>query len=305
MPPTVLTIGNFDGVHTGHHAILQRARAAADSAGATVTALAFHPHPATLLRPTAAPALLTTFEQRNRLLREAGADHVERLEPTPELLARSPADFIDALVERFAPIAIVEGADFRFGSARAGDTNTLRELARDRAFDVHIVEPVDATMSDQHLVRASSTHARWLIERGRMRDAHLLLGRPYALTGQVVQGDQRGRTIGCPTANLTTPNLLPANGVYAGAAHLPNGTTMPAAIHIGPRDTFDQPQRVVEAHILDWQGPDPAAAEPEYDWPLTLDITAWLRDLARFEGVDPLIAQINRDITRTRELTIA
>lgn len=313
---SVLTIGNFDGVHAGHRAILARAKEvaqqvsarASNGAGgaggppARIIAMAFFPHPATVLRPESAPPLLTEFAERERLLLAAGADQVIRLAPEAQFLAQSPQAFLDQVTARYQPIAFIEGADFRFGRGRAGDLTWLREAGAARGFSVHTVDAADVALSNQHLARASSTLTRWLIEQGRVHDASLVLGRPYRLTGTVVRGDRRGREIGCPTANLRTPCLLPADGVYAGIAHLPDGTSKPAAIHIGPRATFNQPERVVEAHVLGWSGPDLASGEAEYGWPLGLDVCAWLRDQAKFDGIDPLMAQIGRDIARTREL---
>lgn len=303
----VLSIGNFDGVHIGHRAILARARSIADKAAAggarpRVVALSFFPHPATVLRSGDEPALLTPFDERAALLREAGADEAVRLEPDAALLSQAPEAFVEGLVERWAPRAIVEGPDFRFGRGRAGDAACLRRLGDRHGFETHVVPPVEVGLTDQLLVRASSTAARWLVGLGRVADAALVLGRPHRLVGEVVRGDRLGRTIGFPTANLRTPVLPPADGVYAGVARLPGGLRRPAAVHVGPRATFDAAARSVEAYVLDWTGPDLGAGEPEYGWPLTIELTAWLRDQAKFDGVGPLVAQIERDAARTRAL---
>jgi len=303
--PTVISIGTFDGVHTGHAALIRCARHFAGSergAGGPgrVVAMAFDPHPASVLRPGHAPGRLTTFEERSRLLRGAGADDVVRLEPSPELLSLTPEQFIDRVVRDHHPIAFVEGPDFHFGKGRAGNVRALDEIARKRGATVEIVPPVEATLVDQTVVTASSTMTRWLIERGRVADAARILGRPYDLTGVVVKGDQRGRQIGFPTANLDTPLLLPADAVYAGVASLPDGRTYPAAIHVGPRATFNDVRRTVEAYIMDWDGPV-AEGSPEYGWPLRLSLISWLRDQARFESVSALVEQIERDVRRARE----
>lgn len=303
---SVLTIGNFDGVHIGHQSLVARAReiASRHASRPRVIALSFDPHPLTRLRPELAPPMLTTFEERSRLLRDAGADEVVRLDPTPELLAISPESFIAHLVAQHAPVAIVEGPDFHFGKARAGNNVTLASLGKLHGFEVSIVPPVESSLNDQSVVTVSSTIIRWLVRHGRVADAARLLGRPYTITGTVVQGDQRGRQIGFPTANLSTPCLLPADAVYAGVAQLVDGRRFNAAIHVGVRSTFDDTTRTLEAYILDWKGPL-AEGGAEYHWPLRLEITHWLRDQARFDSVSSLVDQIGRDVSRTRTLVNA
>lgn len=310
MPSSVVTIGTFDGVHIGHAALLAEARrrATALGPGTRVVALAFDPHPLTTIRPEAAPALLTPFEHRRALLLRAGADLVERLEPTPELLNLTPRQFVERVVREYAAAAFVEGPDFRFGHDRAGDVRTLAELGGELGFDTAILDPVEIDLTDQTIVRASSTMVRWLVTHGRIGDAARLLGRPYELLGTVIRGNQMGRTIGFPTANLSTPCLVPADAVYAGAAHLPDGRVLAAAIHIGTRSTFNDMRRSVEAYILGWDGhldgaaPSAPATGPrhDYDWPLRLSLAAYLRDQAKFESVPHLVAQIHRDVERAR-----
>lgn len=299
---TAITIGNFDGVHRGHAALIARARDLVGPAG-RVLALAFDPHPVSTLAPGCEPGRLTTFSRRADLLREAGADEVIRLEPTPEFLSHSPEQFVETLAAQHAPSVIVEGPDFHFGAERGGSIDTLRALGASRGFDVDVVTPVEVDLDDQTIVTASSTITRWLIGRGRVGDASRVLGRPYELEGTVVQGDRRGRTIGFPTANLQTPCLHPAEGIYAGRAVLPSGRRLPAAIHVGARPTFDAMAPTVEAYILDWVDPRKDDVRDEYGWPLRLEVESWLRDQARFESVESLIEQIERDVERTRELT--
>lgn len=298
---TVLTIGTFDGVHVGHAAIVRCARAIADSGTGRgrVVALSFDPHPASVLRPGTEPPRLTVFDDRAALMRAAGADEVVRLQPTPDLLALSPERFIVELVDRFAPSAFVEGPDFHFGRGRSGSVRTLAEQVEPMGLSVSVVEPVTAELEDQSVVTASSSMVRWLIGRGRIRDAARVLGRPYQLVGTVVQGDRRGRVIGFPTANLSTPCLLAGDGVYAGVARLGDGRSFAAAVHIGPRATFDDERRTAEVHILDWDGPV-AEGGAEYGWTLRVDLVSWLRDQAKFESVDELVRQIERDVERSR-----
>ena len=300
----VLTIGTFDGVHAGHRALVRRAREIAGSAPhGRVTALVFDPHPASVLRPGAAPGRLSTYSTRRRLILEAGADNVVRLEPTPDLLGRSAADFIDSLVATYRPTAVVEGPDFRFGRGREGDVHLLQQLGAERGFTTHILPAVDVPLTDLTLVTASSSIVRWLLTEGRVRDAALVLERPYELEGIVRQGDRRGRTIGFPTANLATDFLLPADAIYACRATVDDGRTFAAGVHIGPRDTFGDPLRVVEAHLINpGNEAERIAGLPEYGWKIRLAFIAWLRDPVRFESVQALVEQMRRDCDRAARL---
>lgn len=311
MPGTVITIGTFDGVHAGHAALIRRARAAADAAGPAtrVVALAFDPHPAAALRPREVPARLSTFDQRREWLAALGADDIHRLEPAPDLLGLTPDEFIDRLVAQHRPAAVVEGVDFRFGRGRAGDAATLHALGERRGFAVHIVEPVSVALLDQTVVTASSTIARWLVSRGRVGDAAIVLGRPYELTGRVVPGERRGRALGFPTANLLTPCLLPADGIYAARALAENGLSLPAAVSVGTKPTFDGAERTVEAHLLRAETPrcgsppwSPLPGLPEYGWGLRLWLDSWLRDQMRFDSVSALVDQMERDCDRAEAL---
>ncbi|HYE01814.1 MAG TPA: bifunctional riboflavin kinase/FMN adenylyltransferase [Phycisphaerales bacterium] len=304
---SIISIGTFDGVHAGHAAIVARACALASSRPdrPAVTVLAFDPHPATVLRPGAAPGRLTTWAQRRVLLETAGADRVVRLEPTPELLGLEADEFVTRLVADYAPAALVEGPDFRFGAGRRGDLDLLRRRGAAASFAVHEVAPVEVALSDHTVVRASSTLARWLISMGRVTDAQRLLGRPYAVEGVVVRGARRGRELGFPTANVSTECLVPGDGVYAGSARLGDGRTYAAAVSVGGNETFPGAARTLEAHLLD----APAGAGSgcidglsEYGWRLELRFTAYLRDQARFGTVGELVAQIGRDCARAREL---
>lgn len=315
---SVLTIGTFDGVHLGHRALVERALAVAASPQPPhaprpeVVALAFDPHPLEVLRPAAAPGRLSTFAQRERWLREAGADRVVRLEPRPELLSLMPEDFIARIAHEYAPVAFVEGRDFRFGRGRAGDVHTLAHLGGVHSFAVEVVEPVMAALGDHSEVTVSSTMVRWLVRHGRVRDAAALLGRPYTLPGEVVPGDRRGRTIGFPTANIRTPCLLPAEGIYAGRARLADGRTFAAGVHVGDRPTFPGAGSTLEAFLMgDGLEPPTAGAVPnwspieglpEYGWTVELELLAWLRAQIRFESVPALVEQMIRDCERAKAL---
>lgn len=295
MPRTVLSIGNFDGVHIGHAALLRRARELAGADG-RVVAISFDPHPATILRPERTPPRLTTFARREELLRGLGADVVEKLEPTPAILAMSAEEFIRGLVARHEPAWIIEGPDFHFGKGRSGTLDLLRSLGAANGYSLHVEPAVTLGLHDQLIAPASSSLTRWLLANARVADAGLVLGRPHRLEGFVVKGDQRGRTIGFPTANLDSEVMPPADGVYAAIATLPDGRTHPAALNIGTRPTFQGIDRRVEAHLIG------ATGLSEYGWRLSLDVVAFVRDQVRFDGVQRLTEQLRRDCDRAAEI---
>ena len=300
---TAVTIGNFDGVHAGHRALVRRARHLVGPDGRVVV-MAFDPHPATLLRPGTEPGRLTTFERRRELLAAEGADEVVRLTPSPEFLARSASAFIDAVCAEHAPGWFVEGPDFRFGRGREGTPAVLAELGRSRGFAVDVVRPARVVLTDQSIVTASSTLARWLIGHGRVRDAAFVLGRCHGVEGVVIRGDRRGRTIGLPTANIDARTLCPGDGVYAGRAILPDGRGFAAAVHVGPRPTLNGLEHRVEAHFVG-VGPLKGGRIPgldEYGWSLRLEFVSFLRDACRFGSVDELAGQIRRDAARAAAL---
>ncbi len=302
---SVLTIGNFDGVHLGHRAIVSRARELA-AGGARVTALTFDPHPAAVLRPGTQPPVLAPIARRVDALMQAGADQVHLLKPTADLLSQSPDAFVARLVEEFAPVAIIEGMDFHFGKGRAGNIDTLRQLGAARGFSVEAVPGVEVVLSDQLRTVVSSSLVRWLIGRGRVADAGRCLGRPYALETTIVRGEQRGRTIGIPTINLD-PNpiadhILPCDGVYAGSAVLTDDdeqTAYPAAISVGVKPTFGQKQLTIEAHLLGYTSDAPDAL---YGRGVRLSFARFLRDQYPFPSLDALVAQLRRDIDRVKTL---
>lgn len=291
----VVTIGTFDGVHRGHQALLERARERAGSGG-VVAALVFDPNPIEVLRPAQAPARLASFDQKSELLRRFGADEVHRLEPTPELLNESPEQFIREVLGRHRVTGVVEGPDFRFGRGRAGDVASLAAMGERLGFTVDVVQPVTVTLNDHTIAPARSTIVRWLLGHGRADDAARVLGHPYTMRGRVVRGDRRGRTIGFPTANLDSPCLAPADGVYAGVGRLPDGRVLPAAISVGTKPSFGDRPRTVEAVLLN-PALDPAelGGLPEYGWTLDLEFHRWVRDQARFGSLDGLVGQIRRD----------
>lgn len=303
MPGHVICIGNFDGVHLGHQALLRRARALAQAREAAVMAMTFEPSPMSVLRPDRAPLRLMDHATRLTALRAAGADVVTVLQPDAAMLALNPEQFVDRYIQPHAPVALVEGPDFHFGKNRSGNVAVLTELGRSRSFTVEVVPPQETTLENLHLVTISSSLIRWLLTQGRVLDAARCLGRYFSLHGQVTKGEQRGRTIAVPTANLDpqSPSFqhqqLPRDGVYAGTAVLPDGMTRyPAAISIGMKPTFGKYSRLIEAHLLG------GFAGDLYGQPITLEFVRWVREQQAFPNAAELIAQLQRDITTVRRI---
>jgi len=286
-----IAIGNFDGVHEGHRALIARARELATARGALTVAVTFDPHPAALLAPAHAPRMLTSIERRIELLAEAGVDAVV-IEPFTRELAGASADaFVDdLLIGALRARAIVVGYDFSYGQGRTGTTATLEAHGRRAGVEVAIVRPV--TVDDEV---ASSTKVRGLLRSGDVVRAARMLGRPWDVDGIVVRGAARGRTIGVPTANIAAEiDLSIAPGIYAVTLAVPGGTPMPAVASLGTNPTFvDTGQLVLEVHVLDWNG-------DLYDRRVRTAFVARLRDEQKYDSVEALIAQIRRDIADAR-----
>jgi riboflavin kinase / FMN adenylyltransferase len=301
---TVVTIGNFDGVHRGHHALIDRARATAQLRGASTVAVTFDPHPAAVLRPDAVPPALQSLEERVAMLEQAGCDEVIVLTFDAQLAARTPEQFVvDLLVERLAAVAVVVGENFRFGNGAIGDVALLGRLGAAYGFTVEAVGLVDA--GDGPI---SSSALRALLAAGEVAAVARGLGREFTLTGEVVAGDGRGRTLGIPTANvaLAPGRAVPADGVYACWARVPDGERTPAVVNVGWRPTFEGRTRTVEAHLL--LDPSPGGGDGEfggpdlYGRPLSLAFVARIRGEQRFDGPEALVARIRQDIAVAREL---
>lgn len=293
----MISVGVFDGAHAGHAALVRESRALAGlvGGGARVVALVFDPHPRSALGG-GAPGRLSTFAQRERWLRSLGADEVLRLDPGSGVLGLEPGAFVDLLIERHGMRGVVEGEDFRFGKGRSAGVAELRALAGARGVEARVVSSVHVSMCDGLEAPASSTLVRWLLEHGRVGDAARALGREYEMEGEVVSGAKRGRLMGMPTANLSSEQMAPGDGVYAGTARLPDGAAWPAAISVGTNPTFDGVRRTVEAHVIGWEG-----ALDEYGWALRLSFGRFLREQARFDSAESLLAQMRRDLDRALE----
>lgn len=294
----VLTVGNFDGIHVGHRAILDTVVARARALSGQAVVLTFDPHPRRVLHPERSPKLLTTLEQRLELLEAAGVDAVI-VEPFTREFARTSADLFirDVIHRRIRPVEVYVGYDFHFGRDREGSMRLLSELGPRLGFSVTIISEVVVDEGD-----VNSTRIRQVLAEGRVAEAAAMLGRPYTVRGRVARGDQRGRTLGFPTANLDPENeVLPGAGVYAGRLRLlddgdpPRGTSFGAVTNVGTRPTFRAGGEVLaEAHLLDFCG-------DLYGRRVELSFLVCLRAERRFPSVDALRAQIAVDVEEARD----
>jgi len=317
--PSVVAIGKFDGVHSGHRAVIDRARVDAlrlvdddsrsttDAAGgARVVAVTFDRNPLALLRPEICPQSLVGVEQKLRLLADAGADATLMLTFDRALADLGAREFVEhVLVGALGVRIVMVGADFRFGRGGAGNPDLLRELGPEFGFEVHVVDDVRAIDAGR---RVSSTWVRELLDAGDVAGAARLLGRPHAVRGEVVHGLKRGRELGFPTANLSADleGFVPAEGVYAGwlvdegmpedeASSPRSSVRYPAAISIGTNPTFDDIDvRQVEAYVLDETDLD------LYGHTIEVEFVARIRGMVAFDDVDALITQMTDDIVRVR-----
>lgn len=295
-PRTVMTIGNYDGVHLGHRRLLEMCASLRTPQTGGVAVVTFEPHPLTVLKPELAPPRLSPPRIKEQLLAEAGVDYLVELPPSPEVLNLTAEQFWEILRDQVRPTDLVEGDNFNFGKGRGGNIERLRQWTRESAVRLHTVEPVTVVLLDLRIVPVSSSLIRWLLATGRVRDAAICLGRAYVLEGSVVKGYQRGRTIGVPTANLDCGDQhVPADGVYAGRCTV-GGTTYPAAVSIGTMQTFGRNLRhQIEAHLIGFDG-------DLYGQVLQVEMLDWLRDQRKFAGIEALKAKMAEDIETTRRL---
>jgi riboflavin kinase/FMN adenylyltransferase len=286
-----VSVGNFDGVHLGHLALLRELRRQAGAVGGPAVALTFDPHPLQLLRPDSYPPPLTTIAERARLIETHGAEHVVLLRTTHDLLRLTAEEFFRRVLrDRFDVRAMAEGNNFGFGRDRGGNVSTLAELCRADGVSLVIVPPVEVGGEP-----VSSSRVRSALQRGAVREAADCLGRPYRLTGTVGTGRRRGATLGFPTANLErAETLIPGNGVYAVRAEA-SGASWPGAANVGPNPTFGEDARKVEVHLIGFRG-------DLYGQELTVDFLERLRDTRPFGSVDELIAQLRADVERAAQV---
>jgi riboflavin kinase/FMN adenylyltransferase len=281
---TILTIGAFDGVHRGHRALIRAVVERAHATDRLAALLTFHPHPGVVLAPDRAPRSLTTPAEKMALLKGLGVDLVALLPFNRQVAATSAHDFMEQVSSHLRLRELWIGADFALGRNREGNVTVLRKIGRDLGYDVHVFEPI---LHPEEII--SSSRIRSLLAEGRVEEASGLLGRYPSLSGKVVMGVQRGRELGFPTANLQvrSEQAVPANGVYAVFALL-GAERFPAVANIGVRPSFDNGLRTVETHILGFD-------QDIYGCDLVVEFVRRLRDERRFEDIDDLVAQIERD----------
>jgi riboflavin kinase / FMN adenylyltransferase len=292
MRGVVVALGNFDGVHRGHQAVLRRAVEEGRRRGVGVVAATFDPHPRAVLG--LAPRLLTTLELRREALLAYGADEVREIPFDEELSRKSAEEFVrDVLVGEIGAEAVVVGENFRFGHMAAGDFKVLESSMRSMGGEAYAV-PVQNEDGKEGI---SSTRIRQLVAEGEVEEAARLLGRPYVIRGEVVVGDRRGRSIGFPTANVLPAGavVVPARGVYAGFVRV--GKEVHAACtNVGVAPTFERGESRIEAHLLDFDG-------DLYGRVVDVGFVRRIRPERRFSGVEELRAQIARDVEEARRIT--
>ena len=291
LPPyvkdTVITVGTFDGVHRGHRDVIERLVARSHALKIPSVLVTFDPHPLEIVNPAAAPLLLTTHDEKLEVLAETGIDYMAVVPFTAKLAEYSAEDFVEGVLRRcFRMRELLIGYDHGFGRQRAGNVAVLKTLGERDGFKVQVVEPVST--SDGHSV--SSTSIRRAIAGGDLQRAAEALGRPYSVGGRVIEGAQRGRTIGFPTLNLGPPphrKLLPPEGVYAVRVQTPDGP-VGGMMNLGPRPTFGDSTTSLEAHLFDTTG-------SFYGIYVRLDFVARLRETRKFASAEHLTAQLRHD----------
>jgi riboflavin kinase / FMN adenylyltransferase len=289
---SITTIGVFDGVHRGHQQIIGHLVRRARESGLAAVVVTFDPHPAEVVRPGSHPAVLTESARKADLLEGLGVDVLCVIPFTLDFSRLSPETFVhDVLVEHLHTSAVVVGENFRFGHKAAGDVSLLERLGRTFGFTVEGAPLVASAPASV----VSSTYIRSCVDAGDVEEAARALGRPHRVEGIVVRGDARGRELGFPTANLShSPHAaVPADGVYAAWLARRGGPPLRAAVSIGTNPTFAGRERRVEAYVLDFDA-------DLYGERLALDFVTRIREQRRYEGIEPLVAQIRQDVADTR-----
>jgi riboflavin kinase/FMN adenylyltransferase len=299
-----VALGNFDGLHRGHQKLLERVRRRATESGGTSVAMIFDPHPSRILRPDKAPRLLMTLDQKLEGFEHAGMQGVVRLRFSEEMSHWEPETFVQRVLVDWLRVAEVwVGENFLFGRNRAGTFTLLKTIGEDRGFSTETIEPV---RYKDFVV--SSTRIRRLVAEGRVDEAAAMLGHHYFIDGTVVHGDGRGRTLGFPTANLETANeLVPAAGIYATRA-LYAGQHHHSVTSIGVRPTIGEGLPLtIETHFLDVSNrtPERSAAVDLYGHSIRLSFVKWIRPELKFDGLEPLRAQIADDCEKARTVLSA
>lgn len=286
----IVALGNFDGFHRGHQAVVGRAIARGAAEGRPVIVATFDPHPVRLFKPDLPPFRLTTLDQRERLFAEAGADAMLVFGFTRELAATSAEEFVKLLVKRIGAGGIVTGDDFTFGKGRGGNVQILAELAARHGI---VAEAVSAVNEGDE--RISSGRIREALADGDLDTATDLLTRPFAIEGMVEDGDKRGRDLGYPTANLSLGDYQrPHYGIYAVTVRLPDGRSLPGVASLGIRPTFDPPKELLETYLFDFD-------EDLYGQRIEVALRHYLRTEIRFDDLDDLVRQMREDERAARE----
>jgi len=303
----VLTIGNFDGVHIGHQQNLKVARDIATLERACLAIMTFEPHPVAILHPEKVPGILTPLPFKIHLLENCGVDYLIILRDTASLLKVPPVEFVDKfLLKDVRPKALVEGEDFNFGANRAGNIETLKQMADPQRFSVVVVPAKMVNLPTGQSVRVSSTTIRYMLQSGHVADASILLGRQYRLIGKIISGRGKGKELGYPTLNMEiSSQIIPQEGVYAGFSLIGNDqedvcridNRLPAVFSIGQAITFgDQHSQLIETHILDRKLENMAGK-----W-LAMDFVERIRPQRRFESPGVLASQIAKDCLTSKEI---
>jgi riboflavin kinase/FMN adenylyltransferase len=295
--PSAVTIGAYDGVHIGHRMVIDRVRRVAAEQELASAVVTFDQHPAAVVRPESAPRLLTDLDQKLELLADTGVDYVVVVRFDRDRSEESAEDFVrEVLVGCLDTRAVVVGHDFHFGYKRQGNVALLQTMGAEIGFDV---TGLRLFLGGPGGGPVSSTRIRELLAAGAVGEAASLLGRPHQVRGTVTRGDQRGRDLGFPTANVAVPDMvaMPADGVYAGWYLRPDRVRQPAALSLGRRQTFyaDEAVTLLEAYLLDFEG-------DLYGEPAQVEFVAHLRGQARFSSVEELIEQMDRDVAATRQV---
>ena len=291
-----LTIGVYDGVHLGHQVVIRATQQLARRLGVEMALVTFDPHPAYVLRPESAPKLLTDLDQKLDLLEQYGVDSVVVIPFDLDRSSETAEEFVEQVVVGCLQAkAVVVGSDFHFGKDRTGNVDLLTKLGRHHGFEVEGVQLLPGPNRNEESV--SSTAIRRALAAGEVTTAAKLLGRNHEIRGPVVTGDKRGRTIGFPTANLAVDRNLamPADAVYAGWYFRPDGIRWPAAINVGKRPTFyrNAEHSLLEAHLIGFDG-------DLYGEPARVQLVELLRSEQRFDGLDALAAELQRDVAQAQ-----
>lgn len=288
----ILALGNFDGFHLGHQAVVSAAARWAREEGRSLVVATFDPHPVRFFRPDAPPFRLTSLDQRERLFAAAGAQAMLLFHFDAEMAAMSAEAFVAMLAGRFGAAGVVTGEDFTFGKGRSGTVARLAELGAPLGLAARAVPPV----ADESGETVSSSRIRAALRAGDCPLATRLLTRPFAIAGAVQHGDKLGRTIGYPTANIAIgPYLRPAYGIYAVRGLLADGTLLDGAANIGIRPTFDPPKELLEPHFFDFSG-------DLYGQTIEVQFIARLRGEEKFASIEALVAQMERDCAAARQI---